>query len=144
MKIIGNAPAVGTSSCTPLIPLFGSNVSAGFPSPAQDYVERTLDLNELCIQHPAATFFVRAEGLSMIEAGIYPGDVLIVDRSLNARNGDVVIASLHGELTVKELHLGSEPSLIARNPEMQPILITPEADFEIVGVVSYVIHGLRK
>ena len=87
------------------IPLFMECVSAGFPSPAQDYVEQTLDLNELCIKHPASTFFVRVEGDSMIEAGIYPNDILVVDRPVQAEHCDIVIAGLHGELTVKELEL---------------------------------------
>ncbi|MBW2510754.1 MAG: UV protection and mutation protein, partial [Deltaproteobacteria bacterium] len=73
------------------IPLFADAVPAGFPSPATDYCERKLDLNELCIQHPAATYFVRAQGDSMIEAGIFPGDVLVVDRSISASHGDIVI-----------------------------------------------------
>jgi DNA polymerase V len=88
------------------IPLFMELVSAGFPPlPAQDYVEQTLDLNELCIKHPAATFFVRVEGDSMIDAGINPNDILVVDLSVQAEHGDIVIAGLHGELTVKELEL---------------------------------------
>src|SRR5690554_7939530 len=73
------------------IPLFVEHVSAGFPSPAQDFIEQALDLNELCIKHPAATYFVRVEGDSMLEAGIYPDDVLVVDRSLNAEHGDIKI-----------------------------------------------------
>jgi DNA polymerase V len=82
------------------IPLFLERVSAGFPSPAEDYIEKTLDLNELCIQHPAATFFVRVQGESMIGVGIFPGDVLVVDRSLRAQHGDIIIASLESEMTV--------------------------------------------
>lgn len=145
MKIIGSAlPERVSGSTAPAIPMFGNAVSAGFPSPAQDFIERTLDLNELCIEHPAATFFVRAEGESMIDAGIHPGDVLVVDRSLTARSGDTVIASWHGELTVKELSLGGVPQLIPRNATMLPITITDEADCEVVGVVTYVLHGLRK
>ena len=81
------------------IPMFLERVSAGFPSPAEDYVEKTIDLNELCIQHPAATFFVRVQGESMIEGGIFPNDVLVVDRSLRAKHGDIVIASLESEMT---------------------------------------------
>jgi len=84
-------------------------VSAGFPSPAEDYIEKTLDLNELCIQHPAATFFVRVDGESMIGAGIFPGDVLVVDRSLRAQHSDIIIASLESGMTVKELHLTPPP-----------------------------------
>ena len=78
---------------------------SSYGNPAQDFVEQTLDLNELCIQHPSATFFVRTQGDSMIEAGIHSGDVLIVDRSLEAKHGDIIIACIHGEMTVKVLEL---------------------------------------
>lgn len=126
------------------MPFFLERVSAGFPSPAQDYVDRALDLNELCIQRPAATFFVRAQGESMIEAGIFPDDVLVVDRSLTARSGDVVIAQFYGELTVKQLQLGNPPQLLPCNHRMQPVQVPPDADLEILGVVTHVIHSLRK
>ena len=85
------------------LPLFSGKVSAGFPSPADDYVEKTLDLNELLVQKPAATFFVRAEGESMLGAGIHPNDILIVDRSIKPNAGKIVICALNGELTVKRL-----------------------------------------
>ncbi|MBE0508966.1 MAG: translesion error-prone DNA polymerase V autoproteolytic subunit [Marinospirillum sp.] len=126
------------------MPFFLERVSAGFPSPAQDYVDRPLDLNELCIQRPAATFFVRAQGESMIEAGIFPDDVLVVDRSLTARSGDVVIAQFYGELTVKQLQLGPPPRLVPCNQRLRPIHVPPDADLEILGVVTHVIHSLRK
>lgn len=84
-------------------PLFMSSVEAGFPSPAEDYIEGRLDLNKHLIKHPAATFFVRVSGNSMINAGIYPGDILIVDRSLEAADKKIVIAVVDGELTVKRL-----------------------------------------
>lgn len=127
-----------------VIPLFMERVSAGFPSPAQDYVEQTLDLNELCIKHPAATFFVRAEGDSMVEAGIYPNDILVVDRSLQAAHGDIVIASVHGELTVKELELSPTVRLIPRNKAYQPIEIPEGADLEIFGVVTSIVRNMRR
>lgn len=85
------------------LPLFISKVSAGFPSPAQNYVEQTLDLNELCIKRPAATFFVRVEGESMIDAGIFHNDILVVDRTMKPLHGDIVVAQVDGEFTVKEL-----------------------------------------
>ncbi|MGL6392153.1 translesion error-prone DNA polymerase V autoproteolytic subunit [Aeromonas hydrophila] len=91
------------------IPLFLSPAACGFPSPAQDYVEQTIDLNQLCIAHPAATYFVRAAGDSMVDHGIRDGDLLIVDRSRKARHGSVVVAAVDGEFTVKELQL--EPSI---------------------------------
>lgn len=125
------------------IPLFFEAVSAGFPSPAQDYVEQTLDLNELCIKHPAATFFVRVEGESMIEAGIFPKDVLIVDRSLKAGHGDTVIASLHGEFTVKELHLKPQVMLMPRNASYPPIYLSDSTELEIFGVVTGVVRNLK-
>lgn len=126
------------------IPLFMESVSAGFPSPAQDYVEQTLDLNELCIKHPAATFFVRAEGGSMIDAGIYPNDILVVDRALQAEHGDIVIASVHGELTVKELELRPKVRLIPRSKAYQPIEIPEGGDLEIFGVVTSVVRNMRR
>ncbi|HGU5938120.1 TPA: translesion error-prone DNA polymerase V autoproteolytic subunit, partial [Yersinia enterocolitica] len=87
------------------IPLFSEKIPAGFPSPAADYVERPLDLNELCIAHPAATYFVRVSGNSMTGAGIYDGSLLVVDRSITAKHGDIIIAAIGGEFTVKKLCL---------------------------------------
>lgn len=83
------------------LPLFASKISAGFPSPAQDYVEQTLDLNELCIKRPAATFFVRVDGDSMIDVGIFSNDILVVDRSIKPAHGDVVVAQVNSEFTAK-------------------------------------------
>lgn len=83
------------------IPLFSDLVPCGFPSPAQDYIEKGIDLNELCISHPAATYFVMATGTSMVDAGIYEGTLLVVDRGLKAKHGDIIIASVDGEYTVK-------------------------------------------
>jgi DNA polymerase V len=127
------------------IPLFLERVSAGFPSPAEDYVEKTLDLNELCIQHPAATFFVRVQGESMTEAGIFPGDVLVVDRSLQARHGDIIIASLETEMTVKQLHLSPPPAqLLPRNSGYEPIVIGDDMVLEVFGVVTNVVRSFNR
>ena len=127
------------------IPLFLEQVSAGFPSPAEDYVEKTLDLNELCIKHPAATFFVRVQGESMIAAGIYPDDVLVVDRSLRARHGDIIIASLESEMTVKQLHLTPLPvRLLPRNSAYQPITVEGDMVMEVFGVVTNVVRSLKR
>ena len=125
------------------IPLFLERIPAGFPSPAQDYLEQHLDLNELCISHPEATYFVRCEGDSMIEAGIHSGDILVVDRALNAVHGDIVIASVYGELTVKELRLRPQAGLFPRNRQYQPILLKEPDALELFGVVTYVLHALR-
>ena len=114
---------------------------AGFPSPADDYIEGSLDLNHHLIKHPAATFFVRVSGESMINAGIYPGDILIVDRSLEAVDKKIVIAVLNGELTFKRLRIRcGNPVLEPENDTYKPIEITPDMAFEIWGVVTNVIH----
>ncbi len=125
------------------IPLFSDRISAGFPSPAQDYIEQTLDLNELCIKHPAATFFVRAEGDSMIDAGISPNDILVVDRSITAEHGDIVIAGIHGELTVKMLELRPFARLVPCNKAYQPIKIPDGCELDIFGVVTSVVRNMR-
>jgi DNA polymerase V len=126
------------------IPLFLDAVPAGFPSPATDYCERKLDLNELCIQKPAATYFVRAQGDSMIEAGIFSGDVLVIDRSIDASHGDIVIAAVNGELTVKRLETRPQTRLVPMNSQHAAIVIPEDADLEIFGVATNVIHSLRK
>ncbi len=127
------------------VPLYTERVPAGFPSPAQDYIEQTLDLNELCISHPAATFFVRVEGESMTGAGIFPNDILVVDRSLTARHGDIVIASLEREMTVKQLHLSPEPvRLLACNPAYPPLVMEEGMVLEIFGVVTNVVRSLKR
>ncbi len=125
------------------IPLFSEAVSAGFPSPAQDYIEKALDLNELCIKRPAATFFVRVEGDSMIQAGIYAGDILVVDRSVTAEHGDTVIVAIHGEMTVKELELRPVVRLVPRNPAYPAIEIPEGTALDIFGVVTNVIRNIR-
>ena len=125
------------------LPIYQSAISAGFPSAAEDDVEDRLDLNDLLIKHPAATFFLRVSGNSMIKAGIHDGDILIVDRSLEPSNGKVVIASVNGELTVKRLKIeGKKVQLVAENDAYKPIDITGEVEFKIWGVVTNVIHGL--
>ena len=124
-----------------LIPLFESSVSAGFPNIAEDYVDRALNLNELLIKHPAATFFVRVKGTSMINAGINSHDILIVDRALTPTHNRIVIARIDGELTVKRLVYDKHRTfLVAENDDFKPIEITSEMDFEVWGVVTCVIH----
>jgi DNA polymerase V len=123
------------------IPLFSGKVAAGFPSPADDYIEKTLDLNDLLIQKPAATFFVRAEGESMLGAGIHPNDILVVDRSIDPVVGKIVICALNGELTVKRLNsVGDKIVLGAENPNYADIIVQKDIDLIIWGVVTNVIH----
>jgi DNA polymerase V len=125
------------------IPFYSSSVRAGFPSPADDYIETMLDLNEYLIKHPAATFFVKASGDSMIHAGIHSGDILVVDRSLEATHGRIVIAAVNGELTVKRLfRQQGRVKLVAENPEFPPLDITDAHDMVIWGVVTNVIHAV--
>ncbi|MCB2384124.1 translesion error-prone DNA polymerase V autoproteolytic subunit [Shewanella baltica] len=123
--------------------LFSSLIAAGFPSPAQDYVEQTLDLNELCIKHPAATFFVKVQGDSMIDAGIFSGDILVVDRSLQPAHGDTVVAAVNGEFTVKQLQLRPVVQLLPRNALFSPIAINDESELNIFGVVTNVVKKLK-
>ncbi len=123
------------------LPLFEHRVAAGFPSPADDHMERRLDLNEFLVKRPTSTFFVRVEGLSMIDAGIRPDDVLVVDRAEEAADGRIVVAAVDGELTVKRLHKkGARMYLMPENPDFRPIEITGETEFVIWGVVTSVIH----
>ena len=126
------------------LPLVTSKVQAGFPSPADDYIEKDLDLNELMIPHPAATFFVKVDGDSMLDAGIQSGDLLVVDRSLEATNGKIIVAIVNGEFTVKRLLIkGNSVFLAPENSKFSLIKIQPDTDFQIWGVVSYVIHKPR-
>lgn len=123
------------------LPLFLATVEAGFPSPAEDYVEARLDLNKLLIKHPAATFFVRVQGHSMRDANIHDGDVIVVDRALTPTCGKIVVAVLNGEFTLKRIKIEKESLfLLPENPDFKPIRITSEMDFEIWGVVTYIVH----
>jgi DNA polymerase V len=123
------------------IPLYSCSIAAGFPSPADEFLEGKLDLNQYLIHQPLATYFVRVSGESMLGAGIHPGDLLIVDRSLEARDGKIVIAVVNGELLVKRLKLeGKQSYLVAENPDYPELKITEAMEFQIWGVVTNVIH----
>ena len=125
------------------LPLFTSKVPAGFPSPADDHLEASIDLNQQYIDHPAATFFVRVKGASMQNAGIHSGDMLIVDRSLEPKSGSIVIAVVNGELTVKRLVIENQQVwLKPENADYEPLLITEAMDLHVWGVVAHVIHSL--
>lgn len=125
------------------LPLYGSKVSAGFPSPADEHIESHLDLNEYLIKHPAATFFARVSGNSMVNAGIYENDILIVDRSLKPSHGKIVVAAVDGQLTVKRLHQkNGQVLLMPENPNFQPLEIKDGSDIYLWGVVTSVIHSL--
>ena len=118
-------------------------VECGFPSPARDFTEGTIDLNEELIPRPNSTFIVRARGDSMIGSGIYPGDLRIVDRSLSPRHGSVIIAVLDGELSVKSLKLENDQvTLSSSNPNYSDVIVSEEMDFTIWGVCTNVVHSL--
>jgi len=123
------------------VPLFGGTVPAGFPSPADDYVEKAIDLNEHLVRNPTSTFFVRAKGDSMKDAGIASGDILVVDKSITAADKQIVVAMLDGEFTVKRLRRrNNRVFLESGNPEFPPREITPDQEVVIWGVVTFVIH----
>ena len=130
-----------TVGATCPLPLFAARIEAGFPSPADDYLEGALDLNQRLIKRPAATFFLRVSGNSMTGAGIFPGDLLIVDKSVTPADGMIVIAVIDGEMTVKRLYRRrGRLRLLAENPAYRPINIGGEQDLHIWGVV---IHAVR-
>ena len=125
------------------LPLAGERVAAGFPSPADDYVEVGIDLNDQLIRHPTSTFFLRVSGQSMIDAGIHDGDLLVVDRSLEPRPGRVVVAVLDGAFTLKRLarHRG-RLRLEAANPDYPALELHRCGEVQIWGVAIHVIHPL--
>jgi DNA polymerase V len=123
------------------VPLFFVPISAGFPSPAEDYIQEQLDLHKLLVRNQAATFFLKVKGDSMSGAGIHEGDLLVVDRSKSAESGKIVIAAWEGELTVKRLKVKDKRVfLVPDNPEYPEFDITESEDTVIWGVVTYVIH----
>lgn len=141
LQIIGCAEDLQANA--PRLPLYLSAVQAGWPSPADDYIDQQLNLHELAVRNPAATFFLRAAGDSMLGAGIHDGDLLIVDRSVDATHNRIVIAALDGELLVKRLvRRGHRTWLAPANPDYPEIEITMREYVHIWGVVTYVLHKL--
>ena len=121
--------------------LYASQIPAGFPSPAEDFLEKRLDLNEYLIQNKSATFLIRVHGNSMINAGIFDGDMLVVDRSIQSTSGKIILGVLNGEFTVKRIEKRkTKLFLIPENDHFKPVEITPEMDFKIWGVVTFAIH----
>jgi DNA polymerase V len=125
------------------LPLYLCRIKAGFPSPADDYIDQKLDLNQFLIKRPASTFFVKVKGDSMVNAGIFSGDILIVDRSQDPVNNKIIVAILDGEFTVKRVKkTRGRLYLLAENSDYAPIEITEGMDFEVWGVVLHVIHSV--
>lgn len=127
------------------LPYADNGIQAGFPSPAQDYINESIDLNREIVRHPAATFYGRVEGDSMTGEGIDTGDILVIDRSLEPVDGDLVVCCLDSEFTLKRIKLEKNRVwLIPSNETFDPILVTPGCDFEIWGVVTYTIKNNRR
>ena len=124
------------------IPLFRDRLSAGFPSPAEDYLDASLDLNELCIQRPAASYFVRVSGPSMQGAGINDGDLVVIDRSITPRHGHIVVAAVDSELTLKRLVTSPRRELVPENPDYSPIPLDGEQDIQLYGVATWLVRSL--
>lgn len=121
--------------------LYNENISAGFPSPADDYIDQILDLNELMIKNLSATFLIRVSGDSMINAGIFNGDILVVDRSIEPMNNKIIIGVIDGEFVVKRIVKKSGKLFLQpENDKFKPIEITPDSDFKVWGVVTFAIH----
>lgn len=128
------------------LPFAEMGVQAGFPSPAQDYINDFIDLNRELIRHPAATFYARVDGESMINDGIDPGDILVIDRSIEPADGDLAVCAVDGDFTLKRISLREgQVWLFPSNEQFDPILVTPDNRFEVWGVVTYTIkHHHRR
>ena len=138
MNLLFFKPLTGN---TRKLPLFTVPVSAGFPSPAEEYVEQLLSLDEHLVKHPQATYLAKVKGDSMMEAGINTGDVLIIDKSLTPANNKIVVAIIDGEFTVKRyIKEKGEISLVPANNAYKPIKVNGSQDIKVWGVVTYIIH----
>lgn len=132
---------VPLETATLQLPLFASPVRAGYPNPAEDYIEQAIDIQKLLIQRPASTFLLKVSGSSMKEAGIFHNDLVIVDRSLSPREGDVVIARVEDGHVIKHYQTADGVVLLSpANPEYEAIRVTPDTDASIIGVVCWVLH----
>nr|WP_282565779.1 translesion error-prone DNA polymerase V autoproteolytic subunit [Providencia rettgeri] len=125
------------------IPIFESQIACGFPSPAQDHIERRLSLDAELIRYPESTYFLRASGDSMKNTGIFDGDLLVVESHLTARHGEIVVAEYNGEFTCKYLQITPTKALILANSQFPAIPINDDTEVKIFGVVRYVVHTCR-
>lgn len=134
-----------TSTALSLVYVDGG-IKAGFPSPAQDYITESIDLNKILIRHPASTFYAKVVGDSMSGEGIYEGDILVIDRAIEAEHGDLAVCCLDGEFTLKRLCMkrGNRIYLMPSNRKYRPIEVTPENDFMVWGVVTHTIKSNRR
>ncbi|MDE5837956.1 MAG: translesion error-prone DNA polymerase V autoproteolytic subunit [Paramuribaculum sp.] len=128
------------------LPFADDGIRAGFPSPAQDYISATIDLNETLVEHPAATFYARVVGDSMAEEGITEGDIIVIDKSIEPQHGDLAVCCLDGEFTLKRLRFVSANRifLMPSNRKYRPIEVTPDNNFIVWGIVTYTIKANRR
>ena len=127
-----------------VLPVAEGGICAGFPSPAQDYIEGGIDLNRELVKNPEATFFGRVSGDSMTGAGIDDGDLIVIDKSLQASEGDIAVCFLDGEFTLKRIHIEKDVMwLVPENPKYKKIKVTPDQNFMVWGVVTYSIKDVR-
>lgn len=137
------SPAIGVQPIR--LPLFSYSIPAGFPSPADDYIENRLSLDEHLIQHKDSTFFVRAKGNSMVGAGIFDGDILVVDKSLEPSTGDIVVAVIDGEFTVKYLFQEGEAVILKpANARFKEIALQDGQELQVWGVVTSTVKQFRR
>lgn len=136
---------VGSINVSLVLPVAEGGICAGFPSPAQDYVESGIDLNRELVKNPAATFFGRVSGDSMTGAGIEDGDLIVIDKSLEASEGDIAVCFLDGEFTLKRIHIEKDVLwLMPENPKYKKIRVTADQHFMVWGIVTYSIKDVRK
>jgi DNA polymerase V len=141
LKIVAIAQLTQAQSCA--LPFPDTLIPAGFPSSAENFIENSLDLNDLLISHPSSTFFIRVIGDSMIDAGINSHDILIIDRSLTLTNNKIAVVRINDEFTVKRVKLdGTHMVLMPANSKYQPITVTADMDVEVWGIVTFVIHQM--
>nr|WP_318375262.1 translesion error-prone DNA polymerase V autoproteolytic subunit [Enterobacter sp.] len=141
MKLVMMVPDSNSPALT--IPLFADRAACGFPSPAQDYVEQELDLNDYCVRHRSATYYLRASGDSMADGSLFNGDLLVVDSAEKPVHGDIVVASVDGGFTVKRLQLRPRLALLPMNASFPTLYPDPD-ELEIFGVVTHIIHRPRE
>ena len=126
------------------LPFVTAGISAGFPSPAEDYLQETIDLNKEIVKNPTSTFYAKVKGLSMIDAGIFPNDILVIDRSLSAKDNDIIVSYIDGEFVLKRIKIDKTGIyLMPENEKYKPILITEANDFLVWGVVTYIFKKAR-
>lgn len=132
------------SNVSLVLPVADGGIRAGFPSPAQDYLESGIDLNKELVKNPSSTFFGRVSGDSMAGVGIEDGDLIVIDKSISASEGDIAVCFVDGEFTLKRIHIENDfVWLVPENPKYRRIKVTPDQNFMVWGVVTYSIKDVR-